>query len=67
VIATMPAILKTNALRRQLIERWPSLTDDDILASKGHIEPLAEAISRRTGQPESEVRAALDGLLLAAT
>jgi hypothetical protein len=67
VIATMPAILKTNILRRQLTERWPSLTEDDILASKGHIEPLVAAISRRTGQPDREVRAALDQLLLAAT
>jgi hypothetical protein len=66
-IATMPAVLKTNALRGQLFARWPSLTDDDILASGGHIAPLAEAISRRTGEPESGVRAALDELLLAAT
>ena len=67
VIATMPAVLKSNELRRRLMECWPSLTDDDIVASNGHIEPLVEAISRHSGQPAVEVRAALDEMLLAAT
>jgi hypothetical protein len=66
-IATMPAVLKTNDLRRRLTEHWPALTDDDILASGGHIGRLAETISRRSGEPEAEVRAALDAMLRAIT
>ncbi|MFN8558357.1 MAG: hypothetical protein U0531_13775 [Dehalococcoidia bacterium] len=31
------------------MERWPALTDTDILASDGHVERLAAVISRRAG------------------
>jgi hypothetical protein len=64
-IATIPAVLKSTELRRQLIARWPSLTEEDILASEGHIGRLASVISRRSDQPEDEMRLALDAMLLA--
>jgi hypothetical protein len=60
-------VVRSEEVRRRLLERWPSLTDDDIRASDGHIDRLVERIRTRTGQPEAEVRAALDEMLLAAT
>lgn len=61
------AALYGHAVRRSLMERWPGLTDADILASNGHPERLTERICDRTGQAHAEVRPALDAILLAAT
>jgi hypothetical protein len=46
------------------MERWPQLSDADILASDGHIGRLTELICSRTGQDERTVRAAVDDILL---
>jgi hypothetical protein len=61
------AAIYGQAVRRSLMERWPSLTDEDILASDGHVERLTERICDRTGQAHADVRPALDAILLAAT
>jgi hypothetical protein len=55
------------SVRRTLMERWQSLTDEDILGSDGYPSKLAERICARTDQPEREVRPALDAILLSAT
>lgn len=60
------AAVHADGVRKQLMERWPALTDADILASDGHVERLAAVISRRAGVPEAEARAALDEIVLAA-
>jgi hypothetical protein len=39
------------------------LIDLDIVASEGHIGHLALLIAARTGEPEDEVRAALDAII----
>lgn len=51
------------AMRRGLMERWPTLTDDDIQASEGHIGRLVAIIVERTGEPEHEVRRALEAMV----
>jgi len=61
------AAVYAQAVRRSLMERWPGLTDEDILASGGHLERLTERICSCTGEPQAEVRPALDAILLAAT
>jgi hypothetical protein len=61
------AAVYAQAVRRSLFERWPALTDADILASDGHVGRLAERISSRTGQQPAEVRPVLDAILQAAT
>lgn len=53
-------------IERKMKERWPALTDADILASDGHIDRMVQIIHQRTGQPEEEIRQALDSILLAA-
>jgi hypothetical protein len=57
------AAIYGEALRRSLIERWPVLMDDDIEASGGHIGRLVTTISERSGEPERDVRAALDAMV----
>ncbi len=53
-------------IERKMKERWPGLTDADILASEGHIDRMVAIIHKRTNQPEEEIRQALDSILLAA-
>jgi uncharacterized protein YjbJ (UPF0337 family) len=55
-----------DALRGKLLERWPSLSDDDILESNGHLGRLVATITERTGEPSDEVRVAVEEMLLAA-
>ena len=61
------ALLQGEAVRRALLQHWPSLTDDDILASEGHLEELEQRICVHTSQPEREVRTALEEILLRPT
>ncbi|MER3420813.1 MAG: hypothetical protein C4290_09955 [Chloroflexota bacterium] len=53
-------------IERKMKERWPALTDADILASEGHIDRMVHIIHAKTHQPEEEIRAALDSILIAA-
>jgi hypothetical protein len=57
------AVVYGQAMRRALQERWPTLTDDDIEASAGHIGRLVIIICERSGDPEREVRQALDAMV----
>lgn len=66
-LAEPAGMVHSQALRDQLLTRWPMLSNADILASDGHIERLAETVAARTGQPPAEVRAELDHMFLAAT
>lgn len=61
------ALLQGEAVRRALLQRWPSLTDNDILASEGHLEALEQRICAHTSQPEQEVRTAIEEILLRPT
>jgi uncharacterized protein YjbJ (UPF0337 family) len=60
------AAILGEAVRGRLLERWPGLTDSDILASEGHVDRLVATICTRTGEPESAVRTAVDEILLTA-
>lgn len=60
------AAVQAEAVRNRLKQRWPQLTDADILASDGHIGRLTELIRAHTGEDERAVRAELDSILLAA-
>lgn len=60
------AITHGEAVLNRLLQRWPNLTDADILASSGHVGTLTRYICRRTGEPEERVRADLDYLLIPA-
>jgi hypothetical protein len=51
------------AMRRGLLQRWPTLTDHDLQASDGHIGRLVAIICERSGEPEPEVRRALDAMV----
>jgi hypothetical protein len=61
---------RTVALGDEVIERfnrrWPALLPADILRSGGHPDRLTKLIRERTGEPEEEIRAALDEILLSA-
>jgi hyperosmotically inducible periplasmic protein len=54
------------ALKEKLLQRWPSLSDDDIVESNGHLGRLVATITARTGEPPNEVRVAIEEMLLAA-
>jgi hypothetical protein len=58
------AAVQGEEVRRQLTRRWPALTDADILATDGHVDRLVALIGRHTGEPEAEVRQALEAILL---
>ena len=67
VLDTGPrAEVEGEAVLLALKQRWPQVTDADILASDGYLARLAALISMRTGEPDATVRSALDESLLAA-
>jgi uncharacterized protein YjbJ (UPF0337 family) len=59
------AAIQGEAVARRLKERWPGLTDADILATEGHTDRLVDLICTRTGEPAERVRPAVDAILLA--
>ncbi len=60
------ALLHGEALRDAMRERWPAVTDSDILASDGHLGKMTAAIAARTGEAPEAVRVALEEILLEA-
>jgi hypothetical protein len=54
------------AIRTGLLEAFPGLTDDDVIASGGHIGRLVQIIVQRTGAGEQDVRRQVDAIVLAA-
>lgn len=58
------AEIRSEAVREALLERWPSLTDADILASNGHVGTLVAAISTYTGISNEAIRVELEEILL---
>ncbi|MGE3598179.1 MAG: hypothetical protein AB7N70_21755, partial [Dehalococcoidia bacterium] len=66
-LAEPSGTVHVQALRDQLVARWPALSEADILASEGHLDRLVETVTARTGQSKAQVRATLEQILLAAT
>jgi hypothetical protein len=64
LISRPRAELQTGYIREEIMRRWPAMTDDDILASQGHLERLTSLIAMKSGRPESEIRPALDMILM---
>jgi hypothetical protein len=64
LLARPRAELQSDYIRRQIMRRWPAVSDDDILASRGHLGRLAALIAAKTGLPDSEIRPALDTILM---
>jgi hypothetical protein len=60
------AELRAEAVREALMQRWPLLTDADILATEGHVGKLCDRICSETGAAREAVRVELEGILLAA-
>jgi hypothetical protein len=66
-LAEPSGMTHAQALREQLMAKWPGLSETDIVASEGHLDRLVEKVVARTGQPSSEVRATLEKILLTST
>jgi hypothetical protein len=64
-LAEPSGMVHVQALREQMMARWPALSEADILSSEGHLDRLVEKVVARTGQPPGEVRAKLSEILLA--
>jgi hypothetical protein len=60
------AAIHAAAVLERLGQRWPAVTDADVLKSDGHISRLVAVICERTGEAESAVRAEVDRILLQA-
>ncbi|HTE87275.1 MAG TPA: BON domain-containing protein, partial [Dehalococcoidia bacterium] len=66
-IAAGPAIVvRARRLHSALIERWPWLSDDDILGCEGHPERFRRRIAEQEHCSEQDVRSELDSILMAA-
>jgi hypothetical protein len=57
------AALQTGYIRDQIVRRRPTVNDDAILSSNGHLERMAANVAMKAGRPEAEIRPALDQIL----